>query len=74
MAGPVLTCDAGAIGGAFGAHWVRAGIAVLLVDADRDHVVACGGPGRLVELVHDVEDGRRSQSPETFNAMLRACR
>jgi len=28
---------------------------------------------RLVELVHDIEDGRRPQGPETFNALLRAC-
>jgi 2-dehydropantoate 2-reductase len=29
---------------------------------------------RLVELVHDVETGRRSQSPETFNELLAICR
>jgi 2-dehydropantoate 2-reductase len=29
---------------------------------------------RLVELVHDVEAGRRSQSPETFNELLAICR
>lgn len=28
---------------------------------------------RLVELIHDVEDGRRPQGMETFNALLRAC-
>jgi 2-dehydropantoate 2-reductase len=29
---------------------------------------------RLVELVHDVEAGRRSQSAETFNELLATCR
>ncbi len=29
---------------------------------------------RLVELVHDVEEGRRTQSPETFNELLSICR
>jgi 2-dehydropantoate 2-reductase len=29
---------------------------------------------RLVELVHDVEEGRRGQSPETFNELLTICR
>jgi 2-dehydropantoate 2-reductase len=28
---------------------------------------------RLVELVHDVETGRRTQSPETFNELLAIC-
>lgn len=28
---------------------------------------------RLVELIHDVEDGRRPQDLDTFNALLRAC-
>lgn len=28
---------------------------------------------RLVELIHDVEDGRRPQSIDTFNALLKAC-
>ena len=28
---------------------------------------------RLVELIHDIEDGRRPQGAETFNALLRAC-
>ena len=29
---------------------------------------------RLVELVHDVEAGRRIQSPDTFNELLAVCR
>ena len=29
---------------------------------------------RLVELVHDIETGRRSQSAETFNELLATCR
>jgi 2-dehydropantoate 2-reductase len=28
---------------------------------------------RLVELVHDIETGRRSQSPETFKELLETC-
>jgi 2-dehydropantoate 2-reductase len=28
---------------------------------------------RLVELIHDVENGRRPQSADTFNALLKAC-
>ncbi|MDH5311946.1 MAG: ketopantoate reductase family protein, partial [Gammaproteobacteria bacterium] len=38
MAEPVLIWGAGAIGGTLGAYWARAGIEVLLVDSQREHV------------------------------------
>ena len=38
----------------------RAGVATPAID-------------RLVELVHEIERGRRSQSPETFDALAAVC-
>ena len=35
--------------------------------------VATPAIDRLVELVHDIEGGRRSQSPETFDALAAVC-
>jgi 2-dehydropantoate 2-reductase len=35
--------------------------------------IATPAISRLVELVHDVETGRRSQSPETFEELLATC-
>ena len=49
MAEPVLIWGAGAIGGTLGACWARAGIAVLLVDIQRDHVSACRTTGLSIE-------------------------
>lgn len=41
MADPAVIWGAGAIGGTIGAFWARAGVDVLLVDADAEHVNAC---------------------------------
>lgn len=38
MASPILVWGAGAIGGTLGAHWVRAGHEVVLVDIAEEHV------------------------------------
>jgi 2-dehydropantoate 2-reductase len=38
---PILIWGAGAIGGTLGAYWARAGIPVLLVDIEANHVKAC---------------------------------
>ena len=45
MTEPVLIWGAGAIGGVLGAFWARAGVPVLLVDIDADHVAACRDQG-----------------------------
>ena len=57
----------GAVGGTIGAYWARAGVDVLLVDAETPAI------RRLVRLVHDVETGGRSQSMETFHELLAVC-
>lgn len=49
MAEPVLIWGAGAIGGTLGACWARAGIDVLLVDVQREHVDACRTAGLTIE-------------------------
>lgn len=49
MAEPVLIWGAGAIGGTLGACWARAGIDVLLVDIQREHVDACRTAGLTIE-------------------------
>jgi len=49
MAEPVLIWGAGAIGGTLGASWARAGVAVLLVDIQRDDVSACRTTGLSIE-------------------------
>lgn len=49
MAEPVLIWGAGAIGGTLGASWARAGINVLLVDIQREHVDACRTAGLTIE-------------------------
>jgi 2-dehydropantoate 2-reductase len=41
VAGPAVIWGAGAVGGTIGAYWARAGVDVLLVDADAEHVAAC---------------------------------
>jgi len=49
VAEPVLIWGAGAIGGTLGAYWARAGIEVLLVDSQREHVEACRERGLAIE-------------------------
>ncbi|WP_157934549.1 ketopantoate reductase family protein [Microvirga ossetica] len=46
---PVVIWGAGAIGGTLGAYWARAGVPVLLVDLDVDHVEACRTQGLQIE-------------------------
>jgi 2-dehydropantoate 2-reductase len=46
---PIVIWGAGAIGGTIGAHWVRAGVPVLLVDLVREHVEACRTSGLAIE-------------------------
>jgi 2-dehydropantoate 2-reductase len=46
---PVVIWGAGAIGGTLGAYWARAGVPVLLVDLDADHVEACRAQGLQIE-------------------------
>jgi 2-dehydropantoate 2-reductase len=46
---PVMIWGAGAIGGTLGAYWARAGVPVLLVDLDADHVEACRTQGLQIE-------------------------
>jgi 2-dehydropantoate 2-reductase len=41
VAGPAVIWGAGAVGGTIGAYWGRAGVDVLLVDTDAEHVNAC---------------------------------
>jgi 2-dehydropantoate 2-reductase len=41
VAGPAVIWGAGAVGGTIGAYWARAGVDVLLVDTDTEHVDAC---------------------------------
>lgn len=47
--GPIVIVGAGAIGGTIGAHLVRAGHQVLLVDAAREHVDAVNRDGLQIE-------------------------
>jgi 2-dehydropantoate 2-reductase len=49
MAEPILIWGAGAVGGTIGAYWARAGVDVLLVDTDGDHVHACRNIGLTIE-------------------------
>ncbi|NKC30345.1 ketopantoate reductase family protein [Falsiroseomonas selenitidurans] len=54
MAEPIVIWGAGAIGGTLGAHWARAGHAVLLVDTVAAHVEACRTTGlRITGPVSD---------------------
>ncbi|MET0743627.1 MAG: 2-dehydropantoate 2-reductase N-terminal domain-containing protein [Microvirga sp.] len=46
---PVVIWGAGAIGGTLGATWAKAGVPVLLVDRDPDHVEACRTRGLRIE-------------------------
>ena len=45
---PILIWGAGAIGGTLGAYLQRAGVPVLLVDVERDHVEACRTRGLAI--------------------------
>ena len=49
MSDPVLTWGSGAIGGTLAAWWTRAGIPVVAVDVQRDHVEACRTRGMIIE-------------------------
>lgn len=49
MTEPVLIWGAGAIGGILGAYWARAGVPVLMVDIEREHVTACATSGLTIE-------------------------
>lgn len=46
---PVLVWGGGAIGGTLAAYWARAGIPVLLVDIQPEHVQACRTTGLTIE-------------------------
>lgn len=46
---PIVIWGAGAIGGTIGAYWARAGIDVLLVDREEEHVNACQRSGLSIE-------------------------
>jgi 2-dehydropantoate 2-reductase len=46
----------------------------IIAELSADAGIATPAIRRLVELVHDVEAGRRSQSSETFNELLSVCR
>ena len=46
---PIVIWGAGAIGGTLGAYWAKAGVPVLLVDQDADHVEACRTRGMQIE-------------------------
>ncbi|MBM9594310.1 ketopantoate reductase family protein [Roseitranquillus sediminis] len=45
----------------------------LLVDLGRQHGVETPALARLVELIHDLEDGRREQSADLVDRMVAAC-
>ena len=53
MAEPFVIIGAGAIGGVLGAHLIRAGHPVLLVDANAEHVTAINRKGLTVESSRD---------------------
>ncbi|MFO1150654.1 MAG: 2-dehydropantoate 2-reductase [Alsobacter sp.] len=46
---PILVWGAGAIGGTVGAYFVRAGLPVVFVDRDPDHVAAMNAKGLTIE-------------------------
>ena len=54
---PILIWGAGAIGGVLGAYWARAGIPVMMVDIEADHVRACRSTG--LHISGPVEDFRQ---------------
>lgn len=71
---PVLIWGAGAIGGALGAAFVRAGEEVVFVDAALDHVVAMREDG--LEITGPIAPGRvrvRAFAPEELRGTFRRC-
>lgn len=54
---PILVWGAGAIGGVLGAYWARAGVPVLMVDIETEHVQACRTGG--LHLAGPVETFRQ---------------
>ena len=54
MTESILVWGGGAIGGTIAAYWARAGIDVLLVDIERDHVTTCRNRG--VEISGPVDE------------------
>ena len=54
MTEPILVWGGGAIGGTLAAYWARAGIDVLLVDLENDHVTACRTHG--LEITGPVDE------------------
>jgi len=49
MGEPVLIWGAGAMGGTLGAYWQRAGVDVMLVDVEPEHVETCRTTGLSIE-------------------------
>lgn len=45
----------------------------LLVDLGRKHGVETPALARMVELIHDIEEGRRTQSPDLVGLMVPLC-
>lgn len=45
----------------------------LLVDLGRKHGIETPTLARMVELIHDIEEGRRKQSPDLVNLMVPLC-
>ena len=54
MTEPILVWGGGAIGGTLAAYWARAGIDILLVDLENDHVTACRTHG--LEITGPVDE------------------
>jgi 2-dehydropantoate 2-reductase len=45
----------------------------VIAELAREKGIPTPALDRLVGLIHDVEDGRRPQSLDTFNELLKAC-
>ncbi|MBE9606375.1 ketopantoate reductase family protein [Acetobacteraceae bacterium H6797] len=72
LAGPILVWGAGAIGGTIGAYLVRAGHAVVFVDADAQHVEAITRDGLEIEGPIDAFRIRApAYTPETVKGRYR---
>ena len=70
-----LVWGSGAIGGTMGAYLARAGALVTFVDRDMNHVKAMNSKGlfitaRLIELIHDIENGTRSLSTDNLDLLM----
>ena len=69
-AAPVLVWGAGAIGGTMAAWWTRAGIPVLMVDIEAQHVATCRTSGLQIEgPVDSFTQVIPSVTPEELAAM-----